>query len=415
MPAAMSPEEAAAAPALSIAPTALPNPVINNDGIKAMAARFNQEMKPIREAAKDAGKAAPDPSKMAPAPTAPPAKDATPAKAEPPPQQPNPQQLEGSMSNPRRADFRALEQARDDFKRQAEEAKAAAKAAAEEAKAHREALENIKKGLPADPAEVQKALTEREQLAKEREELLGLVETANLERSPRFQNWWTTETEQHLKTAERYVSADKRADLRRLLMEPPSTERDAKLDEIVEALPNTSKRLVYSAAEQLETVKLKREEALTQGSVRWKELQAHEKAEAAKATAATKAYQERLAATALARARNLEAFQRKDGDEAHNAEVAQREALVQAMVHGQLDEETAVAVPGAAIQYLYYRDNVVPNLQRTITEQAELIKKLQSAGPSVSDGRATPASTGKTPDEGKGSDFASRVKELMRK
>lgn len=403
-------KEASEAPALSLSPASAPplaNPAIDDSGLKAMAAKFKAEMSGARPATTET---APDPSKMAAPPKA--AEPPKEAPAEPTTEtaQPNPTPLPGREPAPKRADFKALEQARDEFKTKAEKLQLERDETAKRLKALEDEYGSLKKVLPTEPTEIQKALEEREKLAKEREQLIATVETVNLERSPRFQNWFTSERDKHLRVALKHVPAAQQEAVKDILLNNPA---DPKLDEILEPLSKTAQRLVTGAIEGLEKLKMEREEALSKGSEKWKELQAHERAEAEKAANARKAQMQKLADAAIARARNLPAFQQRDGDEAHNSAIKEREAIVKATVLGQLDEDTMVAVPGMALEGLRLRDHVVPALEKKIAEQEKLIKSLQQASPSMGDGVGAAERGAPESGPGDGQSFAKRVRSLM--
>jgi hypothetical protein len=393
-------------PAQATAPITPPapssNPVFDDSNIKRMAARF-REVAPVEPKSKDPE---PNPSKMRTEnpPATPP--------AEKKPEAPTIPELDpAQLPRATREHWKRLEQSRDDYRKQAEEHKKAVEAAATALKERDEQLAKFK-GLPVDPEIAAKALTEKEALAKEKEELTKLVETLNLERSPRFQNWWKSETEKHLKIASKHVPADKREELTKLLMEPSSTERDAKLDEIIEPLSNTSKRLINGAIEQLESVKLQREEALSQGSEQFKKLQEVEREEQAKVAKAAKARQAELAAKVLSVAKNFDAFNPTD-DPAHNEAIKGREAFISAAVRGEIDEETALMLAPAAVQYLHFKETVVPGLKAEIAKRDELIKQLQGASPRAGDGHG--GKTAPPVEPGTGNSFAAKVRELTSK
>jgi hypothetical protein len=197
------------------------------------------------------------------------------------------------------------------------------------------------------------------------------------------------------------------------LLAPSSPERDAQLDEIIDPLSNTAKRLTGGAIEQLESLKIQREEALTRGSDGWKQLQAQERAEAEQAAVARQTKLNTLTDEAIRRAKNFSAFQ-PTGDAAKDGEIPQREAFVRAVVAGKLDEDALLNVPAAAVEYLHLRDNIIPGLKAELAKQIELIKQLQGATPRGSDGKG-PAPKSDAPTQGDGSEFAQRVAGLMRR
>lgn len=401
-------------PALLDDPVAPDEPAVIHDpdqsGIKAMAVKFRENW--------------PDPSKPTPTPSAAPQSTAPPAPApaaatEPKPAPDAPPPAEGEIEDVKvdhttplsREHYKKLEHAKESYKNRAEKLRQDHKAAVARAKQLEEELTKTKAALPPNLEEVQKALADSKRIADEHKALTEQLETINLERSPRFQNWWNTETQKHVKVASAQVPPDKRAEFSKLIMQDPSEERNAAIDAILEPLSSTGKRLANSAIEQLESLKIQRDEALTQGSERYKQLQAHEKEEADKAAKAYQAKISHLSDEAIRRAKQgFSAFQ-PTGDSDKDAAIAEREAFVRAVVAGKVDEDTLLSLPAAAVEYLHMKDTVVPALKAELAKQAELLKQLQGASPRGSDGKGPAASKKQEPDDG--TSFAARVKQLM--
>lgn len=438
----LTPEEAAAAPALSAtpAPAALANPVLDDSNIKSMAAKFRENWQPKPGAPTTPN---PDPSRMRPEPAAPVTRQVTleparpkagepvpapetPAAAKPaeqpakPETAPSPAPAEAAAPDPdipppehagplSSKNWKKLHESRNNIRGLLERERKTREAA--EARAQALEAETAKfKGLPLEPAKIAETLAERDRLAKEHDALIAQLETVNLERSPRFQSWWTSETGKHLKLAERAVPAAAREEVKRLLMEPFSTERDSRLAELTAELPEPTKRTLYSALEHLDSVKLQREEALTKGSEHWKQLQEAERLERVKADQAAAAARDRLTNSALTVAKSFSAFQPIAEDAAHNAEIPQREAFIRAAVSGQLDEDVAVSLPAAAVEYLHLANKVVPALRAELAKRDELIKQLQNASPAPGDGSAGGT---REPEPEPGSAFVTAVRKAM--
>ena len=286
--------------------------------------------------------------------------------------------------------FKRLEQSRDSFKTQFEEMTNKNKELLERLKPMEDELTKVKTALPPDLDQLRTQVTQLESITKERDELLSRVETLNLEHSPRFQNWWKENTEKHLKMVQRNVPAEHREKISKLMLEPDSTERNAAIDEIIEPLSNTSKRLINGAIEQIENLKIQREEALSKGSEQFKKLKEVEQQESAKAAAALRARKEQVTKAALERARHLEAFKPIEGDVEHNNAIPAREDLIRAMVAGELDEDVMMGIPGLAMEAIHYREKVVPQLKSQLEEANALIKRLQGASPEPAKGGTQP-------------------------
>lgn len=397
------------------------DPQKDDSGIKAMAAKF-------RELWPGPGGEQPKPAPTAENPNPPAAPSQKPAvatkpevalaaKPEPAPAPDAEAEIEDVKIDPTtpisRDHYKRLENAKDSYKARAEKFRQDHKAAQERAKQLEEELTKTKAALPPNLEEVQKALADSTRISAEHKAAIEQLETLKLERSPRFQNWWNTETQKHVKVAKAHVPPEHRDKFAKLIMEDPSEERDAAIDQILEPLSNTAKRLASGALEQLESLKIQRDEALTQGSERYKQLQAFEKAERDKAERDQQTRIQTLSDDAVRRAKQTYSAFQPTGDATKDAAIAEREAFVRGVISGKMDEETVLGLPAAAVEYLHLRDNVVPGLKAELAKQAELLKQLQGSSPSPSAGKGSGQGKAKEPEAG--TSFASRVRELMQK
>lgn len=423
MPATASPEELAAAPSLSAVPSPatpapIANPVISDDGLKAMAAKFRENWKPTPATPSTQ----PDPSKLSPAATpatpAPAADPAAPAAATPPaptapatatPEDPDIAPDAYTRGQLSRRNWEKLHASRNDIRGQLERERRERESLSTRAKQLEEDLAKLRTAVPADLDALKAAAAERDRLAKEHDAAIAQLETFNLERSPRFQSWWHAETDKHVKLAQRVVAADKRDQVAKLLMQPSSSDRDTQLEALLADASEPTKRTIYGSLSALDAAKLQRDEALTRGSEHWRQLQETERQEQLRAQQAATQRRTQLAEAALARARQFTAFQTITGDEAHNAEIRQREEFVRGAVAGTLDEDVATAIPAAAVEYLHLANKVVPELRAELAKRDELIRALQNATPSPSGG----TSSIPPQEENKGTSFASAVRKAM--
>lgn len=406
----------------------LTQPVLDDSNLKAMAAKFKQEWPGApadgkvgsgtkKDAPADKAGVANSPPKDSPSPKPiEPGKDSAAVQGQPAVQPEGIEDVPEPAPNMpvTRDHFKRLAQSKEAFKKQAETLKAEREALAAKAAALEADLTKTKAALPPNLEEVQKALADAKRHAEENKALQEKLELVAFERSDKFTNWWKTETDERVRIAQGHVPPEKRQDVAKLLMEPPSTERDAKFDELKEGLPRTSQSRLDAALNELDGLRLKREDALKQGSERFKELQAHEQAEAQKQ--AQERAQKLIQATeeAIRRAKaGFTAFQ-PTGDTAKDAEIPQREAFVRALVAGKLDEETMLNIPGAAVEMLHLRDTVVPSLKAEIAKQAELIKQLQGSSPRAGEGKSSGGKAPDSKDAESGTSFAARVSSLMR-
>lgn len=346
--------------------------------------------------------------------TTPKAISATPPTEKPtevqPPAEPEPEAPAEIKSNAGRESWKRLSQSTKEFREQAAQRTKDLEAAQTKLKEMEETLGKYSK-LPVAPDEIAKAIEERDKLSKEVAEVIGQLETVKLQESPRFKNWWSSETKKHIDIVTRMVPTDKREEIAKLMLEPTSVTATARIDELLEGLGNSPRRMVERAWENLEALKAQREEALTKGSERYRELQAFEAGERQKQENAAKLRREQLATAALTKARNYDAFKPDPKDPDKAASITQYESFVQSAVRGELPEDLMLTMPGLAAQALYQQDKVIPGLRSELAKANELIKQLQGAGPKPSTGASgsAPALDQAPP----GSEFAAKVKAAM--
>lgn len=351
-----------------------------------------------------AAPAVPAPASAPPAASPPSA--ASPTAIEPLTEEPPPE-VRRSLSA--HENWKRITQSAADFRKQAEARAREVEAANAKVKELEASLSKYS-ALPVAPDAIAAAIAERDRLTKEHAEIVSQLETVNLERSPRFQTWWKTETDKHIKVVQRLVPADKREEVGKLLLAPLSDSGPA-LDAIITTLPASTQHIIAGAMSQLEAAKLQREEALTQGSQRYRELQEFERQERLKAEQASAARREQLTTAALTKARAFDAFKPNPSDAEHAAAITQREAFVQAAIAGKLDEDVLVAMPGLAAHALYLQDKIIPRLRADLEAANALIKQLQGSSPRPSEGGLpTPATSPSNAPPG--SEFAARMKEL---
>lgn len=387
-------------------------PADANDSIKAMAEKFKQYW-PGKQPTAEPAKPEPAPTPAAPAvPVTPPASATpTPSPATDAPTTAEPEDVPEPPANQpiTRQHFKKLSQAAAEYKKLAAQRQALADEQAKRAKALEDELGKLKTALPPNLEEVQKSVAEAAKVLEQNKQLQAELETLALERSPKFKQWWESETSKHLNSAKNRVPVEHRDAIGKLLMEPPSTERDAAIDKIVSELPGISQRIISGALENIEALRLQREEALAQGSTRYKELQAHEAAEQQKKQEAKAAEVQKAVSIGLAHAKAFEAF-KPTGDPAQDAEIPQREEFIKAAIGGRLDQDTYLKMPAMAADYLRIQEKVIPQLKAEIAKRDELIKQLQGASPQPSGGSAP-----KAPKSGDAQpqSFAEKVKSLM--
>lgn len=330
-----------------------------SEGAKGMADAFTKAMKPAPVEPKPE-----EPTTATATPDTKPA--ATPAPDEP------------KFTGKKAADWKAVK----------ERAEAAERKAEEEAKAKSELaaqLEALKKQPGIDPKE-------HETIKADREALLAKMEVIALEKHPLFIEKFDKPIENAIAAAKQAIGDDaKGAAIAELLEMPANKARKEQLSAILAEMDNDlDKANLAIAVRDLDSARAERKAQLAKAGENVKKLAAleHEKLVNQEVTRKKTAEQQTAAATeaALKYAESLAAFQKIEGQDAHNKKIGERQERVKKMFAGQLSQEEMLQLPAKAVEADFLREDVLPRLLEENRKQAETIKAMSAATPELKGG-----------------------------
>jgi len=244
---------------------------------------------------------------------------------------------------------------------------------------------------PQVPEDIQRRLAD---LEKEREDLSERLRVADVERHPKFQQYFEGKTKALTEAAKGIVGQDHAAQLERILKVSDSELRTQQLDELMgELTPARAARLGAVVAD-IELLQQEKAAEISKAKERWGQLQ--------QATEAEKAAQfrqrEELADRLLAAATEMEAFKAGEGaDAARVAEINTYKGFVKQALTGRLQGPDEQFMPLMAVEGLHLKTKVLPTLQAKLADMEKLLAEYESAKPKPpggggGDGSAQPKS-----------------------
>lgn len=252
---------------------------------------------------------------------------------------------------------------------------------------------------------------EIEALKKERQDALDKLERISLEHSDKFSSYYNSKFEQAVAQAVDSVGKDKADQIKAILEAPKSAWRKAQLNEIVSTMESEVDKLqLISAMTDYDRVRGEKEKQLEDwrnNSIALRKANEQQQREAQEQDMARR---KAFASRALSeQAIKLEAFQEKEGDKDHNANVAKARKLVEDFVMGNMDDSLAISLPIKAAEYDRV-SKLIPELQAKIKEQEEALAAYKQSAP-----RGGELPPGQKPSETTGKTFKERVMEMMPK
>jgi len=228
---------------------------------------------------------------------------------------------------------------------------------------------------PQVPDDIQRRLAD---LEKEREDLSERLRVADVERHPKFQQYFEGKTKALTEAAKGIVGQDHAAQLERILKVSDSELRTQQLDELMgELTPARAARLGAVVAD-IELLQQEKAAEISKAKERWGQLQ--------QATEAEKAAQfrqrEELADRLLAAATEMEAFKAGEGaDAARVAEINTYKGFVKQALTGRLQGPDEQFMPLMAVEGLHLKTKVLPTLQAKLADMEKRLAEYESAKP----------------------------------
>jgi len=241
-------------------------------------------------------------------------------------------------------------------------------------------LEELRKTI--DP-ELQEKLKRAE---TEREELSSRLRLLDLERHPEF----IKKYDEKISTVETSVKSLVGTDgekLVSLLKAPRSEYRDSQIDEIVESLTPAKKATLGSWLVRYEEIHSEKAAEVDQARKNYAEVASRYKTREAEGVKEAVNRSSQVWSKVVDSAKELEVFVPKEGDEAWNTELTQRQELAKQIFSGQNSEEDLAKAALWAAAAPKYRELLYAQIELNRRLQDQL-SKLSSSSPTV-DNRGT--------------------------
>lgn len=305
---------------------------------------------------------------------------------------PEEEPIPASIKTPKaHEEFKALRVERDQWKAKVSKAEDMIKQADAELAKMREASKTVQ--IP------ESVKTELENTKKELEEYRTRLRQTDLEKDPQFENYFTGKLT-HEMTQIKELAPAKFEDIQKLAMLPDSAYKTQALLEIYGEMDEITKDDIKTAVRNIRGINSERVQALSQHGEHLKQMQAQR---AAQTEAQQKEASQKIAATKtaeLAKAReHLSSFKPVEGDEAHNASIKEREAIVDAFFDGKLPPDQLGKIPIWAAHGMYLQKTTVPALTEQVRRLTEQLKSYQAASPAVNGSGGKVATPAKDPSK----------------
>lgn len=293
----------------------------------------------------------------------------TPAKAE---AQATESKEPETFTSAKAADWKKLKADREEWQKKATELEQKHAATVKELEAIRA------KAISTDPnPELQKQLDE---LRTEKEKYLQQLETVALERSERFSSAFQKVFDASLARAKEAAGTNAEK-VEHLIQLPPSKWRKERIQEVAETLPDMDRAALSMAITEYDRARADRDDALKNSRENLKKVQALDAERSQREQQLNAARVDAAIKSVMEKARSREAFQTKEGQDAHNASVKANEMEVERFLRGQMSADAIAEIPLDAIEGRRLRSVVVPDLQKRLAEAEAALKEYQTATP----------------------------------
>ena len=235
-------------------------------------------------------------------------------------------------------------------------------------------------------------LEEHETLKKKAAELESSLERLDLANSPKFRNYYDGGIEKQIKLA-RAASGTHGEEVAKLLHQPRSAERNARLAELVEEL-GIEGSTIANALASITQLKLEREDQLSNHSENLKLLRQQERLEAEASEQSRSASRKAKAEAIVERLSTLPEFKPSETDAEHQAFAASALEFIRNGVAGKLSEDDALLLPAAAMKAQYLEKIAMPRVLKENQELKARLEEIAAARPRMGGsaaGHDTPA------------------------
>jgi hypothetical protein len=235
------------------------------------------------------------------------------------------------------------------------------------------------------------------QLSEEREQLWSTVRHLNVQALPEFKKNFTEPLKQLTQGVLASVSEADRPGLDWLLKQPQSAQRDQKLDEIMIGLSPLAASRIGNTVTRIDEIRARMENVLAQEEEVSKQYEAQQAADRERQTAQKKLEREQVlsAVASSIRSQKFPGLTEVDGDDKHNASVNAAFAQAETLTKELLDNPDAERIAKISFLATAYQA-AIPSMKRQfekLQEAEATIAKLTAAQPRTRD---TSSSSGKS-------------------
>jgi len=226
---------------------------------------------------------------------------------------------------------------------------------------------------------------EFETIKKHNLELLDRMQQIAVEKDPRFENYFKTKTDTAIALARQAVGDSHAERVSKLLQLPDSDWRTEQLEAVMAELGPTRQSRLGSAIVEMDRIALERSTAISKSKENWEAMQkADRENKQNQKQQFERTFQDRLQKWSDPE-KGLALFQKKDGDEAHNAEVQNRVEHARNILNMNLsaDEFSKAALWASAAPGLLQTLMASQEREKQLTAELEALK---AGGPELQGG-----------------------------
>jgi len=278
-------------------------------------------------------------------------------------------------------------------------------------------IEKLQKEFEAFKAEQAKAPKtgpapqEFEELKKRYDETVNELEKVALERSSRFRDRFENAVNKHIEVA-KAVAGEHGEEVAKLLRQPRSPERNARLAEIREEL-GIEGDVIASALREITSLNLERDKALSDHKRTKALLDKMDEEQRQQQVQEISARRRQAGEQILSKIKTLPEFNPDGKDPKHGEWTKEALGFIEKANAGSITEEDSALLPAMAMKGAYLQQFRVPALEKEVEMLRARLNQLQGASPKL-ENRTSGATQQGVPDPMKSS-FVAKFEELMRK
>lgn len=229
------------------------------------------------------------------------------------------------------------------------------------------------------PSQGMVRLEDHETLKKKAADLEASVERLDLANSPKFKAYYDGGIEKQIKLA-RAAAGTHGEEVARLLNQPRTAERNARLGELVEEL-GIEGGVISNVLATITQLKMEREEQLANHAENLKLLRQQERLESEQIEQNKSASRRAKADAIIDRLKALPEFKPADADVEHQAFATNAIEFIRNGVNGKMSEDDALLLPAAAMKAQYLENIKLPRLLKENEALKARIEEMTASRP----------------------------------